>query len=200
MPSDVIRNYLIRDTNDTTAAAIRAANPGMFSNDSDVPPYLYLSLKTLLVGASATTAEFERRIVSRLGEGKTVSEASIIIEPWISESTEHNEIDSDYPGAEYSDVCILFRNIRPVGTSQFNTLKYSELRIRQLLDNTLRNLSGKFDIPVTGDFCIDSNNQSIFKCIWRKFAKSDSQNNVSEFMAHYTVEYVRVFAKIPNLP
>lgn len=76
-----IKYVLQNDLTDTTALAVYNAHPTYFLSRgaSAVPTYLYQSLKTIWVGASANTAYFQTLITNEVGDGQRNSPGSINI-------------------------------------------------------------------------------------------------------------------------
>ena len=95
MASVTIKNYLMRDTVDSTALAVFNANPGGWASSAQVPAYLYTSLCTLWTGASGNIAAFNKALVVNNGQGLKPSKNCIIIDSIGCES-------ADASGAEDS--------------------------------------------------------------------------------------------------
>ena len=198
MPEKVIINVLQSDITDTTASAVFNApqNAGVFTDISDVPVYLYQSLKTIFTPTSDLT-DFQSRFVPVYGQGYTNAEGDIAV---IAQQREPltftgQGVYPDLPGAERAKVGIYIRFPAPVEAADFGRVKNTELRIRFLLDYNMRQ---KFqheapDLPV-----LESLDNSLYtnfcKCYWEGYATAE---NASEILTIYKVEYARVFAYSP---
>lgn len=190
MPGDVIRQYLITDTTDTTAAAVAAAYPTYFTGGaSSVPVYAYQSLLTLMACAGTT---LDNIIISEYGEAKIPATVAMVIQTtWIRESVDlPSGLKSDDPGAEYAQVDIWVRNVS--FTRNSNIVKNISLRVRYLLDLNLRQFRSKETasvppgIPTFGDPSIK---QDYVYCIWMGAGKQIA----SEWSNTYMVQYERSF-------
>jgi hypothetical protein len=184
--SDIIRTILIADTTDRTAAQARTANSGKWAADSDVPDYMFKSLKTLLGTADSTA--LARRIVALYGVGKTVTEPSIEIHTTVQDNIYDAELPTDLIGGEIAKVMILFRQPTPVSTGNAYLVEQLELRTRYLLDKFIRGLRGNPQLTVSGDKSIDPNHY-----LFLTFEKADVGTDAVEAVAQYSAQYVRVF-------
>ena len=193
-----IKQYLQLDVHDTTAAAIVAANPTEFTNPSQVPTYLYTSLQTLLLGPTPALGDsLARRIVAIRGTGASVAEGYIQVHTAIAEPYFQSECPfGDVAGAEFAISRIYFGIPKDPKMVDPTKIRNLEMRVRHLLDETLRALSGKYDMPVLGDNSYLSNGP-FMKIKWLNFT---SEITTSEVVSTYKVEYVRTVGKIPNLP
>lgn len=211
MPGLVLQNYLQSDVVDTTAALVRAANPDQnWTMDSQVPVYLYQSLKTILLGSGSLLADFKRRIVSGSGQHASVAAGFIEIVPVYCESVEYPEgMEINIPGGEFARVKFFFSLGRPVDPSMYQTLVDCELRIRTILDYANRNIkafngsnpSGQ-DLPLSSiaadNTIVSTAGYSLFRCKWLSLT---NEPNTAELVSEYRVEYVRQFGNlILNVP
>lgn len=203
MPGPVIAAYLSTDTVDTTAALVRAANPSMhWTSDNQVPVYLYQSLATIL---GVAPSDLPRRIVAIAGTNESVADAFIQICPVYDESAGHPDgFQFDFSGGEYAVVNILFSKGRPVPAANNKTLINAELRVRMLLDYTIRDLcAGKGpslpSVATAADNSIVSTEEyGYFVCKWGSLLK---EPNASEMVSKYKVNYIRQFGlSIINIP
>lgn len=191
MPSTVIRNYLLRDVVDTTAAAIFALNPGRWDSEADIPVYMYTSLCTLWTGSSGDVVNYERLISAQSGRGD-VTPNTITIAPIICESVDNYEGPErlDALGGETAKIFITFQQSRAVPEADWEKIQNSELRVRLLLDANLRGQSRKpQSVPVVGDKSIDEGD---FLCIWSAYANDPDESFLS---AEYNISYIRTFAR-----
>lgn len=192
MPAQTIRNLLISDKTDRTAADVRTANPNVFASDDDVPVHLYQSLKTIMF-STASDPQFEARVVYSYGRGATSSDADIQIIPMEMESITGSgimeQILSDVPGAETAHVLIYLRLPIPVESASFNKIRSAELRIRYLLDYNLRRAHGLSDLDTSGDNTLFN---TYFKSFWKRVLNPP---NEAALAVEYIVQYQRAFGK-----
>lgn len=189
-PSPVIRAYLLQDTVDSTASAIRALNPGAWYTDGDVPRYMYTSLCTLWTGSSGNTALFDKLVVANSGAGK-VRTKTIAINPIISESEDSQGLaQMDALGAENAKVLIAFQLPKAPTDKEFGMIDDCEARVRMLIDANLRPRSGRSQsLPIPDDAGLE---QSIFLCSWCAFANDP---NEADLVSEYTITYIRSFGR-----
>lgn len=201
MPSRQIRYNLINDYIDRTAADVMAANPGMFDSVSEVPEYLYLSLKTLWLGAGAASGDFAKRVVADLGTGMESSAGCItIFTTQIEDQADDNQtFQDDRYGAEVAMVEI-YMNIPRVNTD-IDILMNAGLRIKYLLDynaRILRGLTTNLLVSPTVDNSILSpqSGSGVRYFIMRYLGLTRSSNiRVSDQRLHFKVEYSRAFGR-----
>lgn len=197
MPATVIAYVLQNDILDRTAQdAVNANPPGTFvGGASSVPPHLYLSLKTLWLGPSASTSDFQNQIVPDLGTGQSNPKGSIVIvADTLSESViKRRSIRSDQPGAEVSNVKILLYKPRALSLS-VATLQNVSFRIRYLIDNNLRGVRGLSGcLPNTAvyqDITLDP--RAPFFCFYLDVGEPVL---ASEATLLYSTDYVRLFTR-----
>lgn len=187
MPSTAIREELIKDFTDTTAAAVVATYPNAYASTSEVPIYAYTSLKTLL--GLTSSAELALAVVANLGEGKIPANACIVINTIRTfDNVEYSlgSINSNEIGAEFSDVRIHIRNVRY--TNDVSLVKNVGQRIRYLIDHPIRqarfNTAGSLEVI---------NDNSIRDYYLECFRTECGLLTASEWVNIYRVEYVRSF-------
>lgn len=85
-------------------------NPSVFSSSSNVPPFLYTPLYTLLGCASS---DLSNRIIPDYGEGRIPSGPCIVIQPTelYESATLGNGNRSDITGARTTKIAILVKNV-----------------------------------------------------------------------------------------
>ena len=191
MPASVIREYLLTDVVDTTPAAIRALNPGVWDTDGDVPVYMYTSLCTLWTGSSGDVVNYDRLVSAQSGRG-TVTADSITISPIICESVDSSEGPEymDELGAENARIFITYQQNRLVPDADWGRIESAELRTRLLLDANLRGQSRKpQSLPVVGDTSIFPGN---FLCIWAAYANDPDESYLT---SEYNISYIRSFGR-----
>lgn len=199
MPEAIIGTFLQADTTDGSASHFVSAYPTLFSSDSDVPIYLYQSLKTIWL-PDGTDEDFAARIVYKHGAGLNRSDADIEVTSIIYEAItgDPNIILNDEAGAERAAIKILIRLPDPVQPSSYDQVKLAELRIRYILDQTLRSLYGAPDLPITGDSSITPKlivhnyvtANSYFKCRWKEWLNTQNEGEIAVL---YLAEYQRLF-------
>lgn len=194
MPGELLAKVLGLDITDTTAVAVAALNPDIFTDPSEVPAYLYMSLGSIWLG-SAKAADLPKYITAELGGGKTKADGSIvIIERQVMESVlQPMGSRIDITGAEASTVDILIQKPR---NTLGGTVKDAELRIRYLLDQTLRGERYISPDLSTRDLSNEPYDKSIrdglFKCQWRGYMY---EPHISQITTRYIVEYIRLFCR-----
>lgn len=195
MPAAIIAQVLRADTVDRTAAAVIAANPGTFLNGvSAVPAYLYQSLKTLWL-PSGTISDFQNLVVPDLGTGQSSSAGSIVvIADGLTESVyERKSLRSDQPGAEVCSIRTLLYKPRASSLS-ISPIQNAGMRIRYLLDNTLRGSRGvSGNLPqyyVSLDITVDP--RFPFFCF---FERNTEPVLASEATLKFRADYVRMFSR-----
>lgn len=197
MPNKIIADFLRQDFTDSTALTVynNPANAGLFSSPSDVPVYLYQSLKTIFSGVSSVLSDYQKQIVTFYGRGATNAKGDIAVIALQSESAFGSGpgFHSDEPGAEKAKVGIYLRLQTPIQSADYERIRNAELRIRFIIDSTINSVvrQDSDNLPVSPgiDLTIFDN---YFKCFWEGF---DAPPNESELLTMYRVEYVRVFAQ-----
>jgi hypothetical protein len=187
--NNIIRAALLADTTDRTAGQALAANPSLFSQESDVPAYMYQSLRTL-IGAGSDDTEFARRIIAKHGAGETVTVTSIEIQTISQDANNYSKMfQNDMTGSESARLQILFRTpSSATNQAAADTVKNLELRTRMILDWQVRQARGlSKNLTTTSDKSILN---SFFWCGWERYLSTE---NELEIGAEYRVEYVRVF-------
>ena len=203
MPAPIIRNYLLRDTVDSTAEAIYLLNASGWASPADVPVYLYTSLCTLWTGASSGSsriANYTKALVAQSGEGKKPPNNCITISPLICESTiagaseGGDMIMDDAIGGEDAQVAIIFQVSQAPPTAIQDRAQNAELRTRLLLDCNLRPLSGgSISIPIdnTDELSIDASAE-LFLLSWQGYGTDPSAQAI---ISTYSCSYVRDFGR-----
>jgi len=191
MPSDQIRDFLIHDYIDSTAAAVAAQFPAEYPQASSVPAYAYKSIGTLLGYASATLPLY---IVANYGEANIPAQACIIIQATeIHDSVSYGRsiIKNDNPGAETAIIDIFVKNIRT--SVSVSLVKLVSLRIRFLLDQNLRQLRGLApDIPINV-FIDPSIHDDYFKCFVQDLGTLTSAGWATRYQCDYVRSYPMEF-------
>ena len=188
MSADVIRETLLGDLTSVAASSISASYPELFADATEVPAFLYTSLKDIWVGVSAASSEYARRVIAYYGEGKTVASGDIEIIPMvIKESADvPSGWQDDTPGAETAVFAIKFAV--PRTTTSYDKVRDAALRTRYLLDNDWRSRRGENpQLTIAGDLTINKNGH--FRCFWL----GDDGSNASEYISNYKLEYLRVY-------
>lgn len=186
MSVHVVRAYLLADLTSTTASAVYANNTDIFDSASDVPDYAYKSLKDIWVGTSATSAEYSRRIVSTIGEGKTNADGTIeIVASKIEESVLASQsMRSNAVGSECSYIDI--RLSLPEKSKSQSTIENAEFRIRYLIDQLWRTQR-----PSTTPGLDSTSDKSIVGKVLCTFYEYLSPPNALEVVVRYRLEYRR---------
>jgi len=192
MTAKVVRYNVIQDYTDRTAADVMAANPGMFSSTSDVPVFLYQSLKTLWLGASAASSEFAAKVSPYLGGGDADPRGSIqIVQVSTVQSvlSEDDILKSNEIGAETADIIFNLTTPRTATTSDF--LDNAVQRLKYILDHELRGYRGLSPcLTVQGDNTVVSDCN--YLC---RFIDYGTELRVSNVQVLFRVCYTRVFAR-----
>jgi len=192
MSDKVIRYNIIQDFVDRTPADVLAANPGLFSSASEVPEYLYKSLKTLWLGSSASSGEFAERVAQAIGSGDSDARGGIQIvqaTTVLSHFSEDPILQSDELNSENADIIINIRNPRSVKTTDLldNTVQ----RLKYILDMHYRSYRGLYaGLVVSGDLTISPN--SPYFC---RFVEYGTANRTSDIQVLFRVNYGRVYAR-----
>lgn len=195
MAGDVIRNILINDYIDTTAAAISTLNGGFPANK--VPPHCYLSLKTLLLGAGATAQDLADAISPQYGMSVSIEDRGIDIAV-DSQKSIHDPggLQINNMGSESAIVRIIARLHFPIQASDSKTIDSIHKRIIMLLDaetriRTKQRINGKIrgDLPTDIDPTIDD--REPFLCEWLRYA-GIGENSV-EMMSLYRCSFRSIF-------
>lgn len=142
MSGDVIRAALIADTTDTTAAAIRGFNPGMFATDADVPVWCYQSLKTLLLGTSAVAQDLADAVSPSYGMKLSQTTGVDIVFDSVESVDDPKGMKVDQTGWESGLFLVFARISYPVNAEQAESIKMVHMRIKTLLDVRTRLESG----------------------------------------------------------
>lgn len=80
MISKILKYNLINDVIDKDPAVIAAANPDLFTNGaSDVPDYLWKSLKSCLLGTGAASSDLAKYVSYDAGDGSAQPGTGIVI-------------------------------------------------------------------------------------------------------------------------
>jgi hypothetical protein len=198
-PAEIMRAEIIQDTatNDVDPALYVTAYPTRFNDISQVPWHFYKSLETIW---GAPIADY---VISDKGSGQSKSEGVIFIaETAILDTSEVRDSNVDLPGAESSQIDIIFQKARNITDPLI--VKYAELRVRDIIDYTNRQMV-RFVVPdlplstsapptlVKYDLSIDED--WYFKCFWRGATLDIATSHIT---ARYRAEYVRLF--LPRLP
>lgn len=201
MPSRQIRLNLINDYIDRTAADVMSANPGMFDDVSQVPEYLYLSLKTLWLGAGAASGDFAKKVVADLGTGMESSAGCItIFTTQIEDQADDNTtFQDDRYGAEVATVEI-YMTIPRVNTD-IDLLMNAGLRIKYLLDYNARILRGLTTnllvSPAVDNSILSPQHGSGTRYFIMRYLglTRSSSIRVSDQRLHFKAEYSRAFGR-----
>lgn len=198
MPSRQIRWNLINDVTDRTAASVVAANPDLFSDVSEVPPFLYQSLKTIWLGSSAASGDLAKKVVADLGTGMESSEGSIVI----FTSQIRNQADEIYSpnddrfGAESANIRIVIYT--PRYTTSVEKVFQAAYRIKYILDFESLNLRNEPELLVspTIDNSIFSPQSALNQLRYFKayFTGLDQNERASYVCMDFRVWYLRAFA------
>lgn len=194
MSSKVIQAALIADFTDRTAAAVMAANPGVFASEAEVPEYLYMSLKTMYLGSLAPSGDWADRVSEDVGTGRSdprggiiVSSSGLVPSYCRMERTTNIEI-SDVAGAEYSQVKLILYTPRHITDLLF--MHQVMLRTRFVLDYFWRGERSTFNnlvspgLDVSTDPTIDDSME--YRCFYVYTPNAlRAADNVMEFEAHY---------------
>jgi len=190
MSGDVIRAALIADVTDNPggAAAIQALNPGMFSGPSAVPAWCYTSLKTLLLGDSATAQQLADAVSPNYGT-KLSQATGIDIIFDSSESVDDTQgMKVDQTGWEAGIFIVFARLSWPVTSAQYETIKQIHMRIKTILDARTRIESGlkpgTLNPFASADPIIDPN--ELYLCSYLRYG---SVENAAERASIYRARY-----------
>lgn len=197
MPAKVIASLLKSDIVDRTAQDVINANlPGTFVNGvSSVPMYLYSSLKTIWTSASGSVSSYQNLIVPNLGTGQSSPVGSIVIvAEQLNESVlVRKSVRNDQPGAEVCPISILLYKPRASSLS-INPIQDAGLRIRYLIDNSLRGLRGQSgnlpDYYVAQSTSLDV--RYPFLCFYERNGEPVLS---SEATLVYRADYIRMFSR-----
>lgn len=184
MPTEIIKAFLAQDYTDVSPQTIYTNNPTVYTSSADVDVWVYQSLATLL---QVSSGNLSARIVEAYGQGIERTDAHIVIQQSrVEESiTSLLSYKSDQIGAEYADVQITAYNAA-LATSP-DLVRNIQLRIRYLIDHSVRQLRGKSPyISISGDTSILN---QYFGCMWIW----QGSLITSEFATGYRVDYVRRF-------
>lgn len=191
MTAKVVRYNIIQDYTDRTASDVMAANPGMFASTSDVPVFLYQSLKTLWLGSSASSSEFASRVTPYVGGGDADPRGSIQV---IQATTIASYLDdmsilrSDEVGAENADIILNLSTSRTNTTSDF--LDNAVQRLKYILDMDLRGYRGLSPgLIIGGDLTVADCD---YKC---RFIDYGTELRASNVQVLFRASYTRVFAR-----
>ena len=200
MTARILEFLLQSDTVDRTPAAVLAANPNTFLNNaaSSVPTYLYQSLKTIWLSASANPTQFANAVIADLGTGLNSPAGSIVI---ASKRIEEQGYDrssfySDQPGAETGPVEVILYKPRSLSTT-IDQIQNARLRIRYLADMTIRNLRGLspgIDVSLPQYYNVDLTVDYRFP-VFFSFMYDAEPITASEATLVFKTEYVRLFSK-----
>lgn len=104
MSSKILKYMIENDVVDRTAQEAYEANTTLFPGGSgDVPDYMYLSVKTILLGVAAASSELANRVVEDVGTAQNHPAGSIVITSKFFPSQFDDDIPnlrSDQVGAE----------------------------------------------------------------------------------------------------
>ena len=198
MSSKVLKYMLQQDTVDRTPADVIAANPpNTFLNNlaSSVPAYLYQSLKTIWVGASATTAYYQNKIVEDVGSGKDNPAGSIVISSarMSDQAFDPAGYNEEIIGATVSltDIILKKPNLQ-LSTDQILNASFRVQYVLDLLIRGQRGLSQSLpDVAVQQDLSIDSVNYQYF-CSYRTYPYPVA---ASEETLVFICNYIRLFTR-----
>lgn len=200
MSSRIIKYALEQDVTDRTASQVRAANPGIWSSDAEVPEYLYQSLKTLWLGSSAASGELANVIVAGLGTGRESSSGSIVvyIQRCLESVEDPNSIfKSDTLGAESAEAHILLYTTRNRISLDF--INNATNRVKYVLDHRLRGLrrlNPNLTVTTIDKSIINPANSSTgyFYCQYQGYRNTEIERvPVSELI--FQVDYIRAFGR-----
>lgn len=188
MPGDIIKAFLEQDIISISPETVSMNNSTFWPASSDVPDYAYKCLKDIYVGASASTSEYNSRIVADFGQAKESAKGDITIFCSPRESvlggSSGDIIFSDEFGAESCNVQIVFT--RPQNATNRSIMENAELRVRYLLDYYWRQKRRVSPvIPNTTNNSIDD----YLQCF---FVKYDSSFDTQQFGVTFRVYYTRL--------
>ncbi len=200
MISDIIKNNLIVDLTDGSPSDLSTRYPSLYPTSSDVPDFMYKSLKTLLVG-SAASSQFVQEVVEDLGTGKANSKGGVIIivdriVPAYLDFAEPRMKNSDN-GAESCFVKIVIGQPR-VAVEDSNAVQNICQRIKYLLDSYERDARREsWTVPV-GDKSIS---QDYFKMYWLDTQGIDPNNGIrsSGAMMYFKCMYRRAVPSMEDI-
>lgn len=141
MISKIIRYHLINDVVDKDPAVIASENPSLFSSASDVPDYLWKSLKSCLLGTSAASSELAKYVSYDAGDGSAPNGTGIVITDNF-ETPQHNpalarQHRDDATGAEVALLKLIVYTPR-VATQTASKVEDVCERIKMVLDHYYR--------------------------------------------------------------
>ena len=194
MSAKVLAYNIRQDVVDRTASAVMSANSGMFDSTSEVPTYLYTSLKTLWVGGSLSSSVYGDRVVADLGTGEISPAGSIVVirQSILPSYLDAQGLKSDQVGSETAIMQLVLQ--RPRGATSTDLMQDMFNRLNYVLDyheRQYRGLPGGLTIADDNNV-LKENAGGYYRCF---FDHSLQEVHASQWYLLYRVEYLRPYGR-----